>query len=171
MGDRCFPPRDDETHGSIQVTLAKEFNRISQYKTPFPLFWHAAWMVGNNRVQFPHRAQAFISFIDRILQRKDVYFVTNQQLLKWMRSPQTLEQLEENPDFFGCDFTDRPQKCNDFNTRQCRHLFNGDEVWWKTCQGNLNFQIRCKLHNLTETITYAMKIWCIEITEIVLIHT
>ena len=154
MGDRCFPPRDDETHGSIQVTLAKEFNRISQYKTPFPLFWHAAWMVGNNRVQFPHRAQAFISFIDRILQRKDVYFVTNQQLLKWMRSPQTLEQLEENPDFFGCDFTDRPQKCNDFNTRQCRHLFNGDEVWWKTCQGNLNFQIRCKLHNLTETITY-----------------
>ena len=130
MIDGCFDyGRDKQDKKSIFGHLLKNFARINkQFKTPFPLMWHSSWFVNQNKIMFPFREEAFFRFVDTILQKKDVYFVTNQQLLKWMKNPQTLQQLKENPSFFDCeDFKaeKRAKKCNEFNTQRCVTDFKG----------------------------------------------
>ena len=138
MIDGCFDyGRENQDEKSIFRHFYKNFARINkQYKTPFPLMWHSSWFVRQNQIMFPYREKAFFKFVDTILKKKDVYFVTNQQLLKWMKNPQTLKQLEDNPGFFGCEDVkaDRPNKCNEFNTQTCVTEFKGADRYWKTCQ-------------------------------------
>jgi hypothetical protein len=139
MIDGCFDyGRDKQDKKSIIRHLAENFLRINkQFKTPFPLMWHSAWFVGQNKDMFPYRKEAFFTFVDTILKKKDVYFVTNQQLLKWMKNPQTLQQLKEDPSFFDCeDFKaeKRAKKCNEFNTQRCVTDFQGADRYWRTCQ-------------------------------------
>ena len=89
MIDGCFDyGRDKQDKKSIFGHLLKNFARINkQFKTPFPLMWHSSWFVNQNKIMLPFREEAFFRFVDTILQKKDVYFVTNQQLLKWMKNP------------------------------------------------------------------------------------
>ena len=139
MIDGCFDyGQEKQDKKSIIRHLAENFVRINkQFKTPFPLMWHSSWFVRQNQIRFPYREEAFFKFVDTILKKKDVYFVTNQELLKWMKNPQTLQQLKENPSFFGCeDFKaeKRAKKCNEFNTMRCITDFQGTDRYWKTCQ-------------------------------------
>ena len=104
MADGCYYEEDKK---SIQKIFTENFlDRYTKDKTPFPLFFHSAWFL--NR---PHRAEAFFAFIDSILALPDVYFVTSQELIRWMQNPQTLDQLRTS-DLFGCNFPNRPPKCN-----------------------------------------------------------
>ena len=127
MADGCFY---DEDKLSIQKIFTENFlDRYTKDKTPFPLFFHSAWFF--NR---PHRAEAFFAFIDSILALPDVYFVTSQELIKWMQDPQPLSVLQ-NSDFFGCDFSGkRPPKCNRRNTKKCALSFRSDQRQWSSCQ-------------------------------------
>lgn len=127
MADGCFY---DEDKLAIQKIFTENFlDRYTKDKTPFPLFFHSAWFF--NR---PHRAEAFFAFIDSILALPDVYFVTSQELIKWMQDPQPLSALQ-NSDFFGCDFSSkRPQKCNRRNTKKCALSFRSDQRQWSSCQ-------------------------------------
>ena len=140
MIDGCFDyGQEKQDKKSIIRHLAENFVRINkQFKTPFPLMWHSSWFVRQNQINFPYREEAFFTFVDAILKKEDVYFVTNQELLKWMKNPQTLQQLKEDPSFFGCseDFKaeKRAKKCNEFNTKRCITDFQGTDRYWKTCQ-------------------------------------
>jgi len=126
MADGCYYEEDKL---SIQKIFTENFlDRYTKDKTPFPLFFHSAWFF--NR---PHRAEAFLKFIDSILALPDVYFVTSQELIKWMQDPQPLSALE-NSNFFGCDFSKRPQKCNRRNTKKCALNFRSDQRQWASCQ-------------------------------------
>jgi len=83
MLDGCFY---DEDVDSIQRMLTRNFLRhYTSNKAPFPMFYHAAWF----RLR-PHREEALFKFLDSILELPDVYFVTSQQLLQWVRSPSPL---------------------------------------------------------------------------------
>ena len=76
----------DEDVDSIQRMLTKNFLRhYTSNKAPFPMFYHAAWFKLR-----PHREEALFKFVDSILELPDVYFVTSQQLLEWVRYPTPL---------------------------------------------------------------------------------
>ena len=96
MADGCYYEEDP---ACIQKIFTQNFlDHYTKEKTPFPLFFHSAWFF--NR---PHRSEGFFKFIDSILALPDVYFVTSQELIKWMRNPQPLNSLTTS-DVFGCDF-------------------------------------------------------------------
>jgi len=83
MLDGCTYDEDSE---SIQRMLTRNFLRhYTGNKAPFPMFYHAAWFKLR-----PHREEAFLNFLDSILDLPDVYMVTSQQLLDWVRSPSPL---------------------------------------------------------------------------------
>jgi len=80
MLDAC---RYDENAESIQRMLTKNFLRhYTSNKAPFPMFYHAAWF----RLR-PHREEGLINFLDSIQDLPDVFFVTSQQLIDWVKQP------------------------------------------------------------------------------------
>ena len=126
MFDACYY---EENAQSIQKMFTQNFlDHYQNEKTPFPLFFHSAWFMRR-----PHRQEGFFAFIDSILALPDVYFVTSQELINWMRNPQPLNSLTTSP-VFGCDFHDRPEKCTEKNTKRCSLKFRGHRRQWASCQ-------------------------------------
>lgn len=126
MADGCYYEEDP---ASIQKIFTQNFlDHYTKDKTPFPLFFHSAWFF--NR---PHRQEGFFRFIDSILALPDVYFVTSQELINWMRNPQPLNAVSTS-DVFTCDFRDRPQRCNRRQKKKCNLKFRGDSRQWSSCQ-------------------------------------
>nr|AUM57318.1 chitin deacetylase protein 2 [Tetranychus cinnabarinus] len=71
--------------------LNHNFDR--HYKTnraPLGLFFHASWLKSN-----PDFFEVFIQWIDEMLNKKDVYFVTMSQVLQWMQSPTSLDSITD----------------------------------------------------------------------------
>jgi len=125
MADGCFY---DEEAASIQKIFTQNFlEHYTKSKAPFPLFFHAAWFF--NR---PHREEAFFRFVDSILALPDVYFVTSQELINWVRQPETLPSLLTSQTL-GCQFPDRPQKCLK-QKQSCQLKHRGDFREWSSCQ-------------------------------------
>jgi len=81
MFDACSYEENVE---KIQRQLTRNFLRhyTADNKPPFPMSYHAAWFAAR-----PHREEAFFKFIDSILDLPDVYLVTYQDLLRWVKSP------------------------------------------------------------------------------------
>ncbi|XP_049306369.1 chitin deacetylase 1 isoform X1 [Bactrocera dorsalis] len=50
-------------------------------RAPFGIYFHATWFNNNNYLE------AFLRFMDDMRQLTDVYFVTQQQVIQWMRRP------------------------------------------------------------------------------------
>jgi len=86
MLDAC---RYDETVDSIQRMLTRNFLRhyTDSSKPPFPMAYHAAWFRSR-----PHREEAFVKFIDSLLEFPDVFFVTGHQLISWISNPVPLSE-------------------------------------------------------------------------------
>ena len=129
MVDSCASMLTDKD--SIKKMLHKNFDNFYEKKVPMPLFWHYAYF--SNQHQKPFRAEAFLEFIDEILKKKDVFFVTMQELIQWTKNPKTLEQIKQKNDF-GCQFNERPGKCNISNTVKCVQDWEGQERHWSSCQ-------------------------------------
>ena len=126
MADGCYYEEDAD---SIQKIFTQNFlDNYTGDKTPFPLFFHSAWFF--NR---PHRSEGFFRFIDSILALPDVYFVTSQELINWMKNPQPINAVATS-EVFGCDFRDRPQRCNRRQKKKCALKFRGDTRQWSSCQ-------------------------------------
>ena len=126
MADGCYY---EEDAASIQKIFTQNFlDHYTKDKTPFPLFFHSAWFF--NR---PHRQEGFFKFIDSILALPDVYFVTSQELINWMRNPQPINAVATS-DVFQCDFRDRPQRCGRRQQKKCMLKFRGDTRQWSSCQ-------------------------------------
>eukprot|EP00096_Caligus_rogercresseyi_P016765 TRINITY_DN966_c0_g1_i1.p1 TRINITY_DN966_c0_g1~~TRINITY_DN966_c0_g1_i1.p1 ORF type:complete len:373 (+),score=122.55 TRINITY_DN966_c0_g1_i1:178-1296(+) len=125
MADGCFY---EEKATSIQKIFTQNFlEHYTKSKAPFPLFFHAAWFF--NR---PHRVDGFLKFIDSILALPDVYFVTSQELINWVRYPEPLDTIINSP-VVGCSFTDRPARCGRKKAK-CQLKHKGDVRQFATCQ-------------------------------------
>jgi len=125
MADGCFY---EEDAAAIQKIFTQNFlEHYTKSKAPFPLFFHAAWFF--NR---PHRREGFLNFLDSILALPDVYFVTSQELINWVRYPEPLDSVHTSP-VFDCNFADRPARCGrKKNICQLKH--KGEQRSWSSCQ-------------------------------------
>src|SRR5699024_819497 len=78
-----------------------------------------------------HNMKGFVKFLDEMLQLKDVYLVTNWQMIQWMQRPTPLSQIR-NFAPFGCDdIRDRPPQCKAPHT--CKVRFRGETRTLRTC--------------------------------------
>ncbi|XP_046434302.1 chitin deacetylase 1 [Neodiprion fabricii] len=86
MIDSCTRDLSGE---EIYRMLTVNFNRhYLQNRAPYGLYFHAAWFKN------PAYHYAFSKFIDDTLQLPDVYFVTSNQMVEWMRNPTPLNKLK-----------------------------------------------------------------------------
>ncbi|XP_076228920.1 chitin deacetylase-like 5 isoform X1 [Nomia melanderi] len=123
MGDACSNP---PTADGVYKMLIKNFERhYTTNRAPFGLFYHAAWFTQ------PHHKEGFISFLDTIVAMDDVWIVTNWQAIQWVRNPTPLPLLHTFEPF-GCNYPDRPKKCN--NPRVCNLWHKSGVRYMKTCQ-------------------------------------
>jgi len=96
---------------SIQRMLTANFLRFyTSNKAPFPMAYHAAWF----RLR-PHREQALHQFLDSILELPDVYLVTNQAALQWIRAPTPLPGAQPA---LSCP-TNRSPSCSQRQRQRC----------------------------------------------------
>ncbi len=125
MADGCYYKEDA---AAIQKIFTQNFlEYYTKHRAPFPLFFHAAWFF--NR---PHRVDGFLKFVDSILALHDVYFVTSQELINWVRFPEPVENLKTSP-MVGCQFPDRPRRCGR-TKNSCRLKHRGDKREFSSCQ-------------------------------------
>ncbi|XP_054719464.1 chitin deacetylase 8-like [Uloborus diversus] len=81
LADQCvFQENDDE---SVEQFLKDNFNRhYNTNRAPLGLFFHVNWFTDRNKTN------VLLNFVDNIISKhKDVWFVTMQELISWMRQP------------------------------------------------------------------------------------
>jgi hypothetical protein len=123
MGDACSNPQDEE---AVTKMLMKNFNRhYKSNRAPFGLFYHSAWF------NTQHHRRGFMKFLDEILQKDDVWLVTNWQLIQWMRNPTPVRDMN-NFEPFNCRKINRPPACP--NPTVCNVWYQGGVRYMKTCQ-------------------------------------
>ena len=123
MGDACTNPSDEP---GVYDMLLKNFNRhYKSNRAPFTLFYHSAWF------NTQHHRKAFIKFLDEIIQKDDVYIVTNWQMLQWMRNPTTLDQIH-NFEPFQCHNKPNDNHCN--HPTACNVVSKSGSRTLRTCQ-------------------------------------
>ncbi|XP_014235984.1 uncharacterized protein LOC106658498 [Trichogramma pretiosum] len=78
----------DLTEDEIYGTLMNNFKmHYSSNRAPLGLHFSTAWIKNSKNFL------ALSKFVEDVLRLPDVYFVTNQQILEWMRHPRKLESL------------------------------------------------------------------------------
>ncbi|XP_067623837.1 mucin-2-like isoform X2 [Eurosta solidaginis] len=123
MGDACSNPSESD---GVYKMIMKNFERhYTTNRAPFGLYYHAAWFTQ------PHHKEGFIKFLDAINQMKDVWIVTNWQMLQWVRDPTPLSRINSFQPF-QCDYSDRPKRCN--NPKVCNLWHKSGVRYMKTCQ-------------------------------------
>ncbi|XP_072402963.1 uncharacterized protein Cda5 isoform X5 [Diabrotica undecimpunctata] len=123
MGDACSNPPDAD---GVFKMLTKNFMRhYTTNRAPFGLFYHAAWFTQ------PHHKEGFINFIDSILAKNDVWFLTNWQAIQWVRDPTPMSRLGSFQPF-QCNYQNRPKRCN--NPKVCNLWHKSGVRYMRTCQ-------------------------------------
>lgn len=103
MGDACSNPPDED---GVYEMLMKNFNRhYKSNRAPFGLFYHSAWF---NTV---HHRRGFLRFLGTVNSLPDVFFVTNWQMLQWMRQPTPISEINQFEPWQCPAKNDRPPPC------------------------------------------------------------
>ncbi|KAK8781821.1 hypothetical protein V5799_016835 [Amblyomma americanum] len=100
MPDTCSPK--PSTASDMFDFLRSNFERY--YKTnraPFPVFIHQNWLWD------PERKRGFLSFVDWLLTKKDVFLVTVEEVVQFMKDPKPLGKYSQKK----CSRATRFQKC------------------------------------------------------------
>lgn len=90
--DACIPK--PETVNETIDFFRQNFERhYKKNRAPFPMFLREGWFTENM-----HRKQGMFQFIQDLLNKKDVYFVTIQELIQWMQSgPNAIKLIDYKP--------------------------------------------------------------------------
>ena len=108
--DRCIETKSrDDIYGYLSASFNSSYHRN---KAPLIINMHAYWYDKN-----PHGAIAFDDFIEDLVDMNDVYVITSNQVVEWMKKPTKLADLD---DFDPFKFTIRitedccstPMSCN-----------------------------------------------------------
>ncbi|KAK9739762.1 Transmembrane amino acid transporter protein [Popillia japonica] len=87
MVDSCiFVPTD--TQGVLDFIKRNFHRHYDNNRAPFGFYVHAAWFLRN-----PNNFEAYLQFLDYLESLNDVYIVSVQRALEWVRNPKTLNQL------------------------------------------------------------------------------
>jgi hypothetical protein len=129
---------DPQIAGTSDVVagwLKNNFNRHYQgTRQPFGIFLHP--------IQVKDSANMFNEFFTWALGQKDVWFVTNQQLLEWMKNPVPASQLADQP-YMKCNIPAVGKEiCNGLDDTKSGtidkgvlELCNFNSGAWSTCYG------------------------------------
>jgi len=92
MIDTClpWPETADQMYNLMKTNFDKNYVTPSQggigNRAPFPIFTHAAFMQGEDNA---HRWTGFIRFLDYLSSKDDVYLVSVQKALEWIKKSTT----------------------------------------------------------------------------------
>ena len=115
---------------SLESLLKYNFNqRYNGNRIPLGIFLHAAWLAN------PSNAEALNQFIAYANSFNDVWFITNHQLIKWIKNPVSAEAMTDwehlqRPDYSiteekadGLD-NDNDGEINKDSVKSCSYLFS-----------------------------------------------
>lgn len=123
MADACFNPNDEQ---GVYEMVKNNFDRhYTTNRAPFGIYFHSRWFLTD------HNRKGFIRFLDEVVGMKDVYFVTNWQMIQWMKDPTPLSMIKDFKPW-KCDFSDRPQECD--RPYDCKVKLKSETRVLKTCQ-------------------------------------
>lgn len=115
--DQCVFPSSDESDDSDDIVNFLQENFDHHYTTnraPFQLNFHVNWFTSKNKVK------ALSKFIENILAKyNDIYFVTYQQLVNWLRNPTPVKEFKP-----GCEAKNATLVCNRPHTCVLKHYLN-----------------------------------------------
>ncbi|TRY71989.1 hypothetical protein TCAL_03956 [Tigriopus californicus] len=127
MVSSCSNIQSPQQFGSM---LRHNFNRhFETNRAPLGLHFHASWLKQNKDF-----VKELIKFIDEMIDRNDVYFVTMLQVIQWMQNPTEITALrdfsewKEKCDVKGQPFCSLPNACP-LNTRELK----GETLRLHTC--------------------------------------
>ncbi|XP_054166467.1 chitin deacetylase 1-like [Oppia nitens] len=106
--DQCVFPHatDDDDIEDIVNFLKDNFERhYGTNRAPFQLNFHVTWFTQKGHIKALNR------FMDYLLTLKDVWFVTYQQLVEWMREPKRLSELNYKCENATATTCTRPHTC------------------------------------------------------------
>lgn len=106
--------------------VKKNFYRhYNSNRAPFGMYFHSRWFLND------YNMKGFVRFLDEMLQLKDVYLVTNWQMIQWMQRPVPVAQLKQFAPF-GCeDVRERPGLCK--TPHMCKVKFRTETRTIRTC--------------------------------------
>ena len=123
MADACFNPRDEE---AVLKMVRKNFDRhYTTNRAPFGIYFHSRWFLTE------HNRKGFLKFMDEVMAMDDVYFVTNWQMIQWMKDPQPLDTIKSFKPW-NCDYSGRPAECK--RPFHCKVKLKSEVRVLKTCQ-------------------------------------
>ncbi|XP_011303655.1 uncharacterized protein Cda9 [Fopius arisanus] len=124
MVDACVNiPKQAEP---LSKWFISQFQRhYNSSRAPFPVFMHAAWFTRS-----PQYFKAYQLFIDYLQSLPDVYLVTVDKAIEWIKNPKPLGIKKP---FGECEVRIPPTKCV---PRSCGlKTASGDERWMSSCVG------------------------------------
>ncbi len=86
MTIRCLP--QPETRKETFDYMLDNFNRYDN-RAPFPIFMHESYIVDQNR------NDGLFDFIKHLVTKDEVFFVTFQEVLEWMKNPVTIDKFKQ----------------------------------------------------------------------------
>merc|ERR1712127_342013 len=93
----------------LEEMLMENFRRhYETNRAPMGLYFHTLWFKNaKNR-------RAFRKFLDKMVKNKNVYIVSNWEVIQWMQNPTKLSQMETFPEWTKCDVATplEKQACN-----------------------------------------------------------
>lgn len=120
MIDSCVDIPTDED--GLLLFMKKNFHRhYNGSRSPFGFYIHAAWFKTNENIY-----KAYKKFLDYLKENDDVFLVSQQQVLEWMKNPKSLNDYNR----LGC-----PQKHSNSCTqpKSCRLQYGAQERYMTTC--------------------------------------
>jgi len=130
MIDACH---DNGTRESAFNLLLKNFLRhYLTNRAPFPMFMHAGWFT-----VAPHRWAALNEFIDLVLTRPDVYFVTVTDVINWIKDPKMCENDLRDSSGAQSDSGTIPCKLAEMKDWSCKSK-EGETVIKSVEKGSMN---------------------------------
>jgi len=109
MIDMCLP--QPETAKDTFDYLLDNFNRYASNRAPFPIFMHESYIINEER----HKG--FFQFLNHLVIKDEVFFVTIQEVLNWLDAPLTVDNFKQTK----CpDQKNMQLKCDPPST-QCRY--------------------------------------------------
>ncbi|KAG1656917.1 hypothetical protein GQR58_023695 [Nymphon striatum] len=92
MVDSCNIP-GEETYDFFMNNF---FRHYETNRAPLGLYFHTTWFQNYDNME------GFLQFLDEMAERDDVWFITNYQLIQWMKNPTPLSKIERFAEW-GCN--------------------------------------------------------------------
>ena len=88
--DQCyrFAPNEDAVLEFLNNNFVRHYEQL---RAPYPLAGHSQWMTG---VHNEYKKKGLKAFIQNMLIKNDVYFVTMSQAIAWMKDPTPLDKIK-----------------------------------------------------------------------------